>query len=595
MKHLKQWLVCCVLVLISATAFSQEAKNALLIANGEYAKGIETLTNPVPEGIGLKTALESIGFSVTLVQNADLETMRKALKAFKKKSEEVKGISFFHYGGHAVQMSGANYLIPVDAQIEDDDEEEDVQVKLLNVDRILDSMVGEANIIILDSCRNNPFGHGKKRGVSDTRGLAVTGGGSIKSKNYMIVYSAAAGQTAKDGLFTPILTKKITEKNKNFAEILTDIRNEVDKATNGTQAAFEYNGLKTKVYLAGIPTNVTASTGRINIFSGIAGDVYIDNAKKGTIKEDGELSVELPNGSYTIEIRSEITTWKRTAKVDSDKTAHIRLETGNILLSSDIAGEVYIDGKKYRENVKEKIPLSIKKLPPAKYTIEIRNGTTSLKKDVLVTEQHDEPIHIANTNTAETYTKSTAEQTSSDSAKNIKEQPAQRHSTRSAAPWYSLGVYAGYSLSHFTAAPFSFTGHGISFGILPLQMTFGIFDLKAAVIGYALAYKSINDETLLYHTFDIVLAKAGLKFAGFSFHIGLGTPLLWETVKHPSVESGTLTRFAISIPIDIQYAFNNYISMYAEYAPTFPVGNRAIPLFKHSFNIGASFNCVNLY
>ena len=67
MKHLKQWLVCCVLVLISATAFSQEAKNALLIANGEYAKGIETLTNPVPEGIGLKTALESIGFSVTLV------------------------------------------------------------------------------------------------------------------------------------------------------------------------------------------------------------------------------------------------------------------------------------------------------------------------------------------------------------------------------------------------------------------------------------------------------------------------------------------------------------------------------------------------
>ena len=94
MKHLKKRLFCCVLALLAAAAFSQEAKNALLIANGDYAKGIETLTNPVPEGIGLKTALESIGFSVTLVQNADLETMRKALKAFKKKSEEVKGISY---------------------------------------------------------------------------------------------------------------------------------------------------------------------------------------------------------------------------------------------------------------------------------------------------------------------------------------------------------------------------------------------------------------------------------------------------------------------------------------------------------------------
>ena len=589
MKHLKQWLVCCVLVLISATAFSQEAKNALLIANGEYAKGIDPLTNPIPEGLQLKDALESIGFTVTLVQNANLEEMETALSVFEDKTTKEGGIAFFHYGGHAVQVNGINYLIPARTVVE----AKKLKYSCLDVNKMLEYIHGNTNIVVLDSCRDNPFPSGARG--ANTRGLAPIESKSTGKSKTMIVYSASEGMQAQDGVFTPALIKYIVQKNKPFNDILADVSEEVSKQTNNTQQPKLYGPPMGTIYLAGIPTNVTASTGRINIFSGIAGDVYIDNTKKGTIKEDGELSVELPNGSYTIEIRSEITTWKRTAKVDSDKTAHIRLETGNILLSSDIAGEVYIDGKKYRENVKEKIPLSIKKLPPAKYTIEIRNGTTSLKKDVLVTEQHDEPIHIANTNTAETYTKSTAEQTSSDSAKNIKEQSAQRHSTRSAAPWYSLGVYAGYSLSHFTAAPFSFTGHGISFGILPLQMTFGIFDLKAAVIGYALAYKSINDETLLYHTFDIVLAKAGLKFAGFSFHIGLGTPLLWETVKHPSVESGTLTRFAISIPIDIQYAFNNYISMYVEYAPTFPVGNRAIPLFKHSFNIGASFNCVNLY
>ena len=132
------------------------------------------------------------------------------------------------------------------------------------------------------------------------------------------------------------------------------------------------------------------------------------------------------------------------------------------------------------------------------------------------------------------------------------------------------------------------------FGILPLQKTFGIFDLKAA-IGYAFAYKSIKDEILMYHELDAITIKAGLKFAGVSFHIGLGVPVIWEIVKHQSAGSGTLMRFSISTPIDIQYAFNNYIALYAEYAPAFPIGNRGIPFVKHSFNIGVAANIFHLY
>ncbi len=594
MNHLKKRLFCCVLALLAAAAFCQEAKNALLIANGDYPKEIGELVNPKPEAQALKKALESIGFNVMLVQDADREEIDQALSTFGDKTKKEGGIAFFHYGGHAMQVDGINYLIPAKTKVT----AANIQYRCASVNEIIESIKGNTNIVILDSCRNNPFPSGHRGTV--TRGLAPVQGKSSSKSKTIIVYSASDGNVAQDGVFTPALIKYIVQKNKPFNEILLDVNEEVRKKTSSDQQEPQeprvYAPIMPPIYLAGTPTNITTTTGHINIFSEIAGDVYIDNAKKGVIKEDGELSIEIPNGSCTIEIRSEITTWKRTAKVDPKKITYIRVETGNILLSSDIAGEVYIDGRKYREEIKEKIPLSIKKLPAGKYTIEIRNGTASFKKEVLVTEQHDEPVYIAKSNAAEAKSKTIAAQTSSESVKNVIEKPDKNtKQTPTTPPKYSFGVYAGYSLSHFAVGNFiSFNGHGVHFGILPLQKTFGIFDLKAA-IGYAFAYKSIKDEILMYHELDAITIKAGLKFAGVSFHIGLGVPVIWEIVKHQSAGSGTLMRFSISTPIDIQYAFNNYIALYAEYAPAFPIGNRGIPFVKHSFNIGVAANIFHLY
>jgi Uncharacterized protein containing caspase domain len=589
MKHLKKRLFCCVLALLAAVAFSQEAKNALLIANGDYAKGIEPLTNPQPEAQALKKALVSIGFDVTLVENADLKTMRKELKAFKKKNEEARGIAFFHYGGHAIQASGINYLIPIEAEIEDDDDESDAQYKFLNVDQIMDSMTGKTNIVILDSCRNNPFKQGKTRGSSGTRGLVgVSTANHINDKDVSVtVYSAAPGHVAQDGLFTPILTQKITEKDKNLNKILTEIGDEMSAKTKGGQRPGVYSnqGGVPEIYLAGRSSSVTAGKGFIQIKSGVAGVVLIDGENKGEIKKDGIVKIELQNGTYSIEIRSEFASVKRKATVDAGETTSVQIETGNILITSEITGELYVNDKKCGE-IKEKSPLSISNLPTGtKYNIEVRTTSEVFKQEI--------PLMMGQDNASVFIEKHKKEKPMTMQSKESK-RSAQHISAKTTPPKYSFGVYGGYSLSHFAAAPFSFTGHGMSFGILPLQKTFGIFDLKTA-IGYAFAYKSIKNDTLIYHELDVISVKAGLKFAGVSFHIGLGVPVIWEVVKHKSAGSGTLTRFAISTPIDIQYAFNNYIALYAEYAPAFPVGNRGIPLVKHSFNIGVAANIFHLY
>ena len=226
-------------------AFAQEAKNALLIANASYDRNFGALKQPIPEAINLKTALESVGFSVTLIKDADLNSMRKALKAFKSKVQLQGGIAFFHYGGHAVQVNGINYLIPLKAVLED---EQDASYNCLNIDDLMDSMRGDSNVIVLDSCRNNPFSSSSNRG-SATRGLAAV---KHKPSNSIIVYSAEAGSTAQDGVFTPTLTKYITEKNISFSDILITVRQEVHIKTGGLQEPGEYRKLTTPIYIAGI-------------------------------------------------------------------------------------------------------------------------------------------------------------------------------------------------------------------------------------------------------------------------------------------------------------------------------------------------------
>lgn len=96
----KQIIFILLLLIGEASAFSQDVKNALLIANGAYGRDMGALAEPIPEARALQSALESIGFDVTFVQDADRDRMRSALKSFKEKTKNAGGIAFFHYGEH---------------------------------------------------------------------------------------------------------------------------------------------------------------------------------------------------------------------------------------------------------------------------------------------------------------------------------------------------------------------------------------------------------------------------------------------------------------------------------------------------------------
>ena len=226
---------------------SKEIKNALLIANNNYGGSIPNLEKPVTEARDLKRALESIGFNVIIVENANRESMEDALLNFREKCQTEGGIAFFHYGGHAVQIDGANYLLPIDTKVKDATQ---ASVKCVNVTNVMKCMQGDANIVIFDSARNNPFPP-ENKGRAGRRVTDFGQSANMFPDSSIVVYSAESGAIPLDGVFTPILTQYITEKNVNAEDLLTKVCREVSKKTEGKQNPCVYSQMLFHIYLAG--------------------------------------------------------------------------------------------------------------------------------------------------------------------------------------------------------------------------------------------------------------------------------------------------------------------------------------------------------
>lgn len=311
---MKKLLLCWALVgsvlALGAQTAGTEARTALLIANGAYTN-FSRLPNPIPEAQQLKGVLEGLGFSVSLVTDASKEQMQEAILDFETRVRRQGGIAFFHYGGHAVQVQGKNWLIPATANIPD---EARVRIHGVDVEEItssLDASGASTSIVILDSCRDNPL---PGSGRSATRGLTVLG---ANPRNSIVVYSAQAGSTARDGVFTPALIRALP-KQMSLTEVIQEVRREVNSATGGQQTPGAYDQLFTPVYLAGRPSAVvtptpaapavtpTVETGRVRFEAPIPGLVYLGSEIIGEVGPDRPLAAEgLPVGRQSFQFVSD--------------------------------------------------------------------------------------------------------------------------------------------------------------------------------------------------------------------------------------------------------------------------------------------------
>jgi hypothetical protein len=145
-----------------------ERRTALVIGNAAYGE-LGALRNPVNDATDMATAHHRLSFDVTLLPDADLRTTQEAVETFVRQLRH-GGVGLFYFAGYGMQVHGENYLIPLRARI---NREQDVAYETVPVGRILGGMEDAGNllnIIILDACRDNPYA---QQWRSVQRGLAV--------------------------------------------------------------------------------------------------------------------------------------------------------------------------------------------------------------------------------------------------------------------------------------------------------------------------------------------------------------------------------------------------------------------------------------
>ena len=206
-----------------------------MIGNGGY-QHVPPLTNPPNDARLTAETLKTLGFRLVgdgALLNADHAAMERAIRDFGKRLR-AGAIGLFYYAGHGVQIEGENYLVPVGADVED---AADVKYELVNVGYVLDEMKNadnRLNIVILDACRNNPFGGRGLRALS--RGLAQM----QAPAGTLISYATQPGNTASDGggrnsPFTKALTAAMMKPGLGVFETFNEVGLTVKAATGGQQ------------------------------------------------------------------------------------------------------------------------------------------------------------------------------------------------------------------------------------------------------------------------------------------------------------------------------------------------------------------------
>ena len=208
---------------------------ALVIGNGNY-RHVVSLRNPPHDARLVAHTLQSLGFELIgdrAIVDADRAGMERAIRYFGRRLH-LGGTGLFYYAGHGVQIAKENYLVPVGA---DAKTAVDAKWELISVNYVLDEMRGarnRLNIMILDACRNNPFGGS----VSGSDGLT-----EMLPENGVIMYSAAAGHTAVDGSgtnspFTVAVAAAMMTPGLDVIDAFNKVRVTVRSATAGQQVPF---------------------------------------------------------------------------------------------------------------------------------------------------------------------------------------------------------------------------------------------------------------------------------------------------------------------------------------------------------------------
>ncbi|MBP9183459.1 MAG: caspase family protein [Fuscovulum sp.] len=237
------------------------ARIALVIGMADY-QAVPRLQNTLRDAEALAGSLESIGFDVQRLTDAPRDTLQATLKDFAFRAETAD-LALVYYAGHGVSVQGTTFLVPVDARVA---AAKDIVTQAVTLDDFLRAVDGarKMRIVILDSCRDNPFPD-----VIDLRDPAVaegltTGKGGLAApdpeRGTLVAFAARDGEVALDGdgansPFNIALRENMVQPGLEISLLFRQVRDDVLAMTGNLQEPTTYGSLP------GVPFFLTGDEG----------------------------------------------------------------------------------------------------------------------------------------------------------------------------------------------------------------------------------------------------------------------------------------------------------------------------------------------
>jgi hypothetical protein len=230
------------------------------MGNAEYEDS--PLANPVNDARLMAKTLRSVHFDVMEHTNLDKSEMQERLQQFGDKI--AGGVALLYFAGHGVEVDGTNYMIPARAKIQ---RMEDIPIRAVPVDEALTQMTGRKsrmNIVILDACRNNPFGQRTVKG----RGRAL--GGGLAQVNAptgtLIAFATGPGKVAADGegengTYTKSLARFMAQPGLKVEDVFKSARQQVLQDTADKQVPWENSSIVGDFYFVPPSAGTACSEG----------------------------------------------------------------------------------------------------------------------------------------------------------------------------------------------------------------------------------------------------------------------------------------------------------------------------------------------
>lgn len=236
----------------------KERRLALVIGNSNY-ETVKTLANPANDAKAVAQLLNTAGFEVVMAFDLDRDTLKQVVSEFSARITETgpNSAALIYYAGHGLQVDGENFLVPVDAKIEKEEDVVDQAVRLADVMQALEAAPSRVRIVILDACRNNPF---SALGEAGGKGLAIVDApaGSI------VAYSTAPGTEAFDGAgqhspYTAAFLKSVKQPGLPIEQLFKRVRLLVSEATEAKQMPWESSSLTSDFVFFNVDSNANVA------------------------------------------------------------------------------------------------------------------------------------------------------------------------------------------------------------------------------------------------------------------------------------------------------------------------------------------------